>query len=218
MMGWRLLILGWLVEETAGFGSLQYLNSNAPVFGSKLTVAPVPGVDDASLFHQGTPSVAGSARVGATPYWSLDDSAMTNTGMSDVFQKRPAPTDCPLMCHNTLPCACHTPTPPSTSYTNPIPPPHHPLPTLTPVHRPLPLATVQLHWCRRLAPSHPHLATAAPLVAAYPRMRFRHLPVRRVHGLSRLRVLRWVAGLNPPMPYTVPLARTDSPYWPRRLL
>ena len=121
MMGWRLLILGWLVEETAGFGSLQYLNSNAPIFGSKLTVAPVPGLDDASLFHQGTPSVAGSARVGATPYWSLDDSAMTNTGMSDVFQKRPAPLPrrshpVPPKCPNTFPCAaCHT---------SSTPPPH----------------------------------------------------------------------------------------------
>ena len=133
------------MQEANGFGSLQYLNSNAPIYGSKLTVAPVPGLDDASLFHQGAPSVAASARVGATPYWSLDDSAMTNTGMSDVFQKRQAPfrpclyevSQGPLSAPTpTLRSGCRTSCP-ATAPPSPPPPypvaspsPHQPLPTL----------------------------------------------------------------------------------------
>ena len=124
------------MQEANGFGSLQYLNSNAPIYGSKLNVAPVPGLDDASLFHQGAPSVAASARVGATPYWSLDDSAMTNTGMSDVFQKRQAPSPAaalrfpgPPKCPSTHPrCLSHFATLPAPPRLRPRHHPHTPSP------------------------------------------------------------------------------------------
>ena len=163
-MGWRLLVLVWLVEETAGFGSLQYLKSNQLLTGNPLTVAPAPGLDDASLFHHGAPAgtlgmVGGSARVGATPYWSLDDPGMGHTGMNEVFQKRSACSSSPSRRSFSL-----LPVPPQTfvlpptivaspTGLRPVPKPHYP-------HQPL--ATLyhsNIHPHHPSPPPLPHTTT-----------------------------------------------------------
>jgi len=185
-------------QEGTGFGSLQYLNANQYLIDNPLTVNAVGPAHPSELDWQGS-------RIGATPYWSTPTSS--HTGMAEAFAKRCSPrrgsphaTRRPRPHLRPLPPPTPTPLPQA-------PRPHHslapqnPTPLTSPPQQlPAPTSCV-LNDPRRVAPS--QLASARPepsgaaaaaalaaALAADGRVRVRHLPVWRLHGLPRLRVLR----------------------------